>query len=85
MTLVLELPAELERELAAQAQALHLPLEEYAVRVLAGAGVHAPKLTTGADVVAYWKAEGLVGTRPDIADPAGHARAVRREAERRVR
>jgi hypothetical protein len=55
------------------------------VRVLAGAGVPAPKLTSGADLVAYWRAEGLVGARSDIADAAGHARAVRSEAERRTR
>jgi hypothetical protein len=85
MTLVLELPQELERELTAQANALRLPLEEYAVRVLAGAGPPAPKLTSGADLVAYWRAEGLVGARSDIADAAGHARAVRNEAERRTR
>jgi hypothetical protein len=85
MTLVLELSPELERELAARAAALHLPLEEYAVRVLAGADVPRPKLNTGAELVAYWKSEGLVGTRTDIADPADHARAVRQEAERRAR
>jgi hypothetical protein len=56
MTLVIELPPELERELSARASELHLPLEEYAVRVLAGADVAAPKLTNGADLVAYWNA-----------------------------
>lgn len=85
MTLVIELPPELERELSARAAELHLPIEEYAVRVLAGAGVAAPKLTSGADLVAYWQAEGLVGTRPEIVDSAEHARGVRRDAERRGR
>ncbi|HEX6900290.1 MAG TPA: hypothetical protein VF789_11275 [Thermoanaerobaculia bacterium] len=40
---------------------------------------------TGADLVAYWQAEGLVGTRPDIADSQAHAREIRRQAERRER
>ncbi|HWE95314.1 MAG TPA: hypothetical protein VG269_15210 [Tepidisphaeraceae bacterium] len=84
MTLVLELPPELERELTSQAEALRLPLEEYAVRVLAGARVPAPNLASGADLVAYWRAEGLVGIRSEIADAAGHARAIRGEAERRT-
>jgi hypothetical protein len=87
MSLILELPPELERDLTARAAELQLPLAEYAVRVLAaGAGGNAaPKPTNGADLVAYWQAEGLVGTRPDIADPADHARMLRRDAERRTR
>jgi hypothetical protein len=85
MTLVLDLPAELERDLAARAAELQLPLAEYAVRVLAGAGVASPELTTGAELVAYWRAEGLIGTKPEIADAPEHARTLRRDAERRTR
>jgi hypothetical protein len=57
MTLVLDLPAELDRDLAARAAELHLPLAEYAVRVLAGSGIASPTLATGAELVAYWKAD----------------------------
>ena len=85
MSLVLELPPELESELAARAAELHLPLAEYAVRVLAGAGMAAPRFKTGAELVAYWTAEGLVGTKTHIADGPEHARTLRREAERRIR
>jgi hypothetical protein len=53
MTLVLELPTEIERDLAARATELQLPLAEYAVPVLAGEGVAAPTLARGADLVAY--------------------------------
>ena len=40
---------------------------------------------TGAEVVAYWEREGLLGTRPDITDPSGHSRALREKAEMRER
>ena len=54
MTLVLELPAELETELAAEAARLGLPLEEYALRLLATGGPACPKPGSGAELVAYW-------------------------------
>ena len=85
MSLVLELPPELERDLAARAADLQLPLAEYVLRVLAGAGVVAPKFASGAELVAYWNREGLVGAKSQIADAPEHARALRREAERRMR
>lgn len=44
-----------------------------------------PANGTGADLVAYWEREGLIGTRPDITDSHKHARAIRRKAERRNR
>ncbi len=44
-----------------------------------------PAHGTGADLVAYWEREGLIGTRPDIKDSLEHARAIRRKAERRTR
>lgn len=84
MTLVLELPSELERDLSARAAELQLPLAEYVVRVLAGAGASSPKVGSGAELLAYWKAEGLVGTKPQIPDAAEHARALRHDAERRT-
>jgi hypothetical protein len=85
MTITLELPEELERELAVEAERLGLPLPEYVVRVLSkerGAG-EMPK--TGAELVAYWQREGLVGTRPDITDSQAYARELREEAQRRSR
>lgn len=85
MSLVLDLPPELERELAAEAARLRLPLSEYALRLLAAGRLPDPKPRTGAELLAYWQAEGVVGTRPEITDAPGHARAVRREAEQRER
>jgi len=85
MTITLDLPDDLERELAAEAARLGVPISEYAARLLAEShasnGHH--EIATGADLVAYWKREGIVGSRPDIADSAVHARRLRAEAERR--
>jgi hypothetical protein len=86
MNLTLELPDELERELASEAAQLGLSLSEYAVRLLSAprfVGPGAPK--TGAELVAYWQAAGVTGSRPDIADSQAHARQLRAEAERWAR
>jgi hypothetical protein len=85
MSLVITLPPELESELAAEAARLKLPLPEYAVRLLATGRAPALSLRTGAELVAYWQSEGLVGSRPEITDPSQHARALRDEAEKRER
>jgi hypothetical protein len=83
MSLVLELPSELETELATEAARLGLPLPEYALRLIAAGRGRRPVLRTGAELLAYWQDERLVGTRPEIADSQAHARAVRQQAERR--
>lgn len=86
MTITLDLPGELERELADEAARLGLPLTEYALRVLAGHRIGGPSGSaprTGAELVAFWEREGVAGSRPDIDDPAAHARALRGQAEHR--
>lgn len=85
MSLVLELPAELETELAAEAAGLGLPSSEYALRILALGRIPALRPSTGAELVDYWKNAGVIGTRPHIADAVGHARDLRRQAEQRER
>jgi hypothetical protein len=85
MSLVLNLPPELETELAAEAAHLGLPLPEYVLRLLAGGRAPGPAPRTGAELVTYWQGEGLVGTRPEIADGPAHARALREQAQRRAR
>jgi hypothetical protein len=80
MSLVIELPPELESDLAAEAALFHLPLSEYALRLLAGGRLPGPAPRNGAELVAYWQGAGLVGTRPDIADAPEHARCVRRRS-----
>lgn len=84
MTLTLEIPEELENELVTEASRLGLPLVEYVVRILtAGRLGEIPK--TGAELVAYWQKEGLIGSRSDISDSQQHARQLRLEAEQRSR
>lgn len=85
MSLVLDLPTELETELASEAARLGLPLPEYVLRLLAGGRAPSIEPRTGAALLAYWQSEGLIGTRSDIADSSAHARAVREQAQRRAR
>jgi hypothetical protein len=85
MTLTIDLPATLEEELTVEAARLNLPLSEYVLRVLASGRAGTGRPRTGAELVAYWRAESLVGTRPDIADSQEHARTLRRQADQRDR
>ncbi len=85
MSLTIDLPPDLEAELAAEAAELRLPLPEYVVRVIAYGRPPNPKPQNGAELVAYWESQGLIGTRPDITDPSEHARALREKAQKRER
>ena len=85
MSLVLDLPAELETDLATEAARLGLSLPEYVLRLLAAGRTLSPAPRTGAELLAYWQGQGLVGTRTDIADSPAHARALREQAQRRAR
>jgi hypothetical protein len=85
MSLVLDLPTDLETELAAEAARLGLPLPEYVLRLLAGGRAPSPAPRTGAELLAYWQGEGLVGTHPEIADSSAHARALRERLQQRTR
>jgi hypothetical protein len=42
----------------------------------------AAAVRTGADLVAYWRRHGLIGTRPDIDDPVAYARQLREQTQR---
>ena len=85
MRIILDLPQELERELSLEAAQLGLPLAEYVLRLLATGRIVGNIPKTGAELMAYWQREGLIGTRPDIADSQKHARAIRAAAEKRTR
>jgi hypothetical protein len=85
MSLVLDLPTELETKLAAEAARIGLPLSEYAVRLLAGGFGPTTPPRNGAELLAYWQAEGLVGARSEITDGPAHARKLREQAQRRER
>lgn len=83
MGLTLDLPAALAAELADEAARLGLSLPDYAVRLLTTARPTAAPIGTGAELVAYWRGEGVVGYRSDIADSQAHARTFREQAQRR--
>lgn len=82
MSITLDLPQSLENELSAEAARLGISLPEYVLRILSTgvAGIKKPK--TGAELVDYWRSEGLVGSRPDITDSQTHSRQLREQAER---
>jgi hypothetical protein len=87
VTITLDLPNELERELSQAAARLGMPLADYALRVLAAdrSVVAGPTPMTGAELVAYWEREGVIGFRADIEDPVKFARKLREQAQNRIR
>jgi hypothetical protein len=85
MTLTLELPNELETELSAEATQLGLKLPEYVLRLLTTGRMQTAVPRSGAELVAYWRKEEIVGARQDIADSQAHARELRRRTENRER
>lgn len=85
MSITLDIPEYLAGELTAEAKRLGLPLSDYVVTLIATGRIAGSLPKTGAELVAYWQEQGIVGSRPDIADSEAHARAVRQQAEQRVR
>ena len=83
MPQTVELPDDLADALADEASRAGMSLRDYAVRLLAAARPAAATVRTGADLVAFWQAAGVVGSRPDIADSQAHARQLRDQAQRR--
>ena len=81
MTLLLNVPKDVQEDLTAEASRRGISIEEYALGVLASA-VHPSLPKTGAELVEYWRKEGLIGTRTDITDSQEHARLLRQHAER---
>ncbi len=86
MSLVIDLPTELETELSSAAARVGLPLPEYILRLLSSKrAADSASLRNGAELLAYWHNEGLVGSRPEVVDSAAHARELREQAQTRVR
>lgn len=84
MTLTLELPFDLEQRLATEATRLGLPLEQYALALLGRLPRLKESSKKGAELVAHWRREGVIGSRPDIEDSQTYAREMRARAERRA-
>jgi hypothetical protein len=85
VTITLDLPQALEQDLSAEAARLGLSLPEYAIRILAATTAAKDLPRTGAELVAYWQRERLVGCRSDITDSQQHARAIREAAQHRAK
>ena len=91
MTLTLEITPEQERQLEAEAHRRNMDAADYAKAMLFDKEPQNSETQTeeeswsGADLVAYWKREGVIGSRPDITDSLKHAQALRRQAEQRIR
>jgi hypothetical protein len=92
MTLTLDLTPELESLLCTEAARHGLPLKEFALRALdIGARSGAMRVEpdavpqTGAEALAYWEQEGVLGIFGDRPDSPEFARELRRQAERRER
>lgn len=83
MPQTVELPDELANALTDEAARLGLSLPDYAVRLLSHVRSPAGLVRNGADLVAAWKADGMVGSRPDISDGPFEARRLRDQAQRR--
>jgi hypothetical protein len=81
MTIILDIPQELESELSAEVSRLKLPLSEYVLRILSAGRTIGKGPKTGEELIAYWQSEDIIGSRPDIVDTQVHARNLRREAE----
>jgi len=75
--LTLELPHNLATALTEEAAQRGLSLADYAIQLLSAGRPSDPAIHTGADLMAYWQREGVVGTRTDIADSQVHARQLR--------
>lgn len=85
MALTLDLPKDLEHRLTAEAMRLGLPVEQSALKLLGVTPKAEKASSSGAEFVAFWRHEGVIGSRPDITDSQAHAREIRHRAERRTR
>lgn len=59
------------------------PPDDLAVRLLESARPSAPAVRNGADLVAHWQTEGLIGSRSDVTDSSDEARRLRKQTQRR--
>jgi hypothetical protein len=89
MSIVVNLPDELERTIAAEAAKAGMTVSDYVAYRLAKAadgtkGGETKERLSGAARVQRWKELGLIGYRSDIADPEAHSRRLREEAQRRA-
>jgi phosphoserine phosphatase len=85
MSFTIEFPLDTERKIQAEAAKLDIMPEEYLRRVVEGALPAKPVMTAASELVAQWRAAGLVGAWAgrDIRDSVAYAQALRKSAESR--
>ncbi len=83
MPQTVELPDDLADALGHEAARLGMSMPDYAVRVLASSCPSVAAIHDGADLVNFWRSEGLVGSRSDITDSQAQARQLREQAQQR--
>jgi hypothetical protein len=83
MSQTVELPDDLANALNDEASRLGLSLPDYAVRLLISARPFAAVIHDGAELIAFWQAEGVVGSRKELANSQSEARRLRDQAQRR--
>jgi hypothetical protein len=99
MSIIVNLPAELEKTIAAEAAKAGMTVSDYVAGRLAAGRRAAGRLDqgtttngsrgskrrlTGPEMVHRWKELGLIGYRTDITDPEAHSRRLREAAQRRT-
>ncbi|MFO0813234.1 MAG: hypothetical protein U0796_08455 [Gemmatales bacterium] len=86
MSILLNLPKRLEKQLHQEAASHEQPLEEYLLDLIQQARQpRSNSFQTTADVLAYWKAEGVIGVRPARTNSQKLARELRGTVEKRKR
>jgi hypothetical protein len=83
MSQSITLPDDLVKDLTVHADRMGLSLVDYVIYRLDAPSPPSSVITTGAELVEYWKAAGVIGTRPDIQDSQQEARNLREKAQRR--
>ena len=83
MPQTIELPDDLANALNNEASRLGLSLPDYAARLLTSARPLSASIRDGAELVAFWQAEGVVGSRKELTDSQSEARHLRDQAEHR--
>ena len=76
MSIVLDLPHKLLKELNSEAAKQNQDLNEYLTQLIQRG--RTVQFSTTSDILAYWKKEGLIGTRPASTDSQKVARQLRK-------
>jgi len=83
MSIVLDLPQKLVKELNSEAARQNQDLNEYLTQLIQRG--RTARFSSTADILKYWEKEGLIGTRPAGTNSQKVARRLRKQANTRDR